>query len=228
MSALAELAGLTEYLNNIETLDKYKQLRDSHDVRWIKSRINKRIGELKAMINPSKLEEVMANPAAYFEDEETFDQLKDLFQTKMGAQLEYDAARMMSSLITGVMDPSLDAKTKQLRIGWKLSKASDVIGKLQENVDKNYKLVDEVNKEFEARTMPKETVQLNPDTPESRAVDEALAAAEEEMSAPQTKAPYVAPTADVRDRNKEYTAQTADVRDKKKQYASPTAEVRHA
>lgn len=228
LSALAELAGLTEYLNNIETLDKYKQLRDSHDVRWIKSRINKRIGELKAMINPSKLEEVMANPAAYFEDEETFDQLKDLFQTKMGAQLEYDAARMMNSLITGVMDPSLDAKTKQLRIGWKLSKASDVIGKLQENVDKNYKLVDEVNKEFEARTMPKETIQQNPDTPESRAVDEALAAAEEEMSAPQTRAPYVAPTADVRDKKKEYAAPTADVRDRKKQYASPTAEVRPA
>lgn len=212
LSALAELAGLTEYLNNIETLDKYKQLRDSHDVRWIKSRINKRIGELKAMINPSKLEEVMANPAAYFEDEETFDQLKDLFQTKMGAQLEYDAARMMSSLITGVMDPSLDAKTKQLRIGWKLSKATDVIAKLQENVDKNFKLVDEANKEFEARMMPKEAAQPLPETEESKAVDEALAAAEEEMSAPQTRTPYAAPSIDVRNKRKTYQSPTSEVR----------------
>lgn len=185
LSALAELAGLTEYLNNLELLDKYEELRKTHDVRWIKSRINKRIGELKAMIDPSKLEEVMANPAAYFEDEETFDQLKDLFQTKMGVQLEYDAARMMSDLLTGVMDPSLDAKTKQLRIGWKLSKASDVIAKLQENVDKNFKLVDEANKEFEARMMPKEAAQPLPETEESKAVDDALAAAEEEILAPE-------------------------------------------
>lgn len=119
---------------------------------------------------------------------------------------------MMSSLITGVIDPQLDAKTKQLRIGWKLSKATDVINKLQENVDKNFKLVDEANKEFEARMMPKEAAQPLPETEESKAVDDVLAATEEEVLAPQTRNPYTAPSIDVRNKRKTYQSPTSEVR----------------
>ena len=148
-----------------------------------------------------KIDEIMRDPSAYYEDKEAFDALKDAYQTRMGVQIEYDTTRMMQQLLSGKIDPQIDEKTKSLRIGWKLSKAKDVLERLQYNIDQDRKFVDEVNKEFELRSLPQEEPQPLPDTEESKAVDEAIASAEEEMVAPESveeRKEYTTPSMDVR------------------------------
>lgn len=189
-SIIAKLAALTEYLNTIDTLDKYSEKRKKHDVRFMKESIKEEIKKLQEGLDPITVQKILADPSSYFENQEQFEALKELYQQRMGQKIELDVTDMMTRLLKGKAvfgTKKSGLFNKHLSIvlkGFKLSKATDVLDRLNGSIESDEEFIDSVNKEFEARNYSKEEQQNQPSqeqTQENQEADDFISASEQAM-----------------------------------------------
>lgn len=165
LQIISEIAGLQELRDNINIADEYSEKKTHHDVNYFNAKINDRLAYIKKHTNISdeKLQKVLEHPESYV-DEESWNELKSLHQRNMCHSINRSISQHLERLITG--DPKnlrIDKKTKKyLYDGWHLSKAKDIIARLNKSVDSSDKLVDKVNMQYEQESTGVQSNQQQP------------------------------------------------------------------
>lgn len=184
---IAEIVALKELYDNIDVADAYSEKESHHDSNYFKHMINKRLTALKKKVKSDKIDSILSDGKSYFADQERFEALKNSFQEAMCAQVNYAISTKLGELLSGQMKLKRDEETgKFIKDGWHLSKAKDVIAKLNQSVESEYELIDDVNKFYEREQLGISDVNNEIRRPE--------AVAPQEVQQPQQTTPAATPT----------------------------------
>ena len=149
---IGELKALQELKDDITVADDYSEKNSHHDATFFKNKIQERIDQLKKKldVDPVQLQKVLDDPTAYIANTEKFEDLKSLYKKQISAKINRDVSDAFIKMLTGQPNFEVDKETKKLiQKGWHLSKAKDLIKKLNNAANSDYDTIDRLNNEYE-------------------------------------------------------------------------------
>lgn len=149
---IGELKALQELKDDVTVADDYSEKNSHHDATFFKNKIQERIDQLKKKLDVDsvQLQKVLDDPTAYIANTEKFEDLKSLYKKQISAKINRDVSDAFIKMLTGQPNFEVDKETKKLiQKGWHLSKAKDLIKKLNNAANSDYDTIDRLNNEYE-------------------------------------------------------------------------------
>lgn len=159
IGVMAELTAIDRILNTMSIAKQYAERANNADVNWVMQTLEDRKEKITRDLNHVAINDILFNdPLSYVENQDSFNNLVDLYQAQQGNFTNYRVSKMMLDTLYGE-NIDLEPSEKKMFRQMGFTDGKGVIKALDKNVKNHYQLLDNIEREYETRSTRRENAE---------------------------------------------------------------------